>query len=306
LRAERPDGAEIIALARALESSRPGGDRLFDDPLSLGLLSPATKLLFQLVRLPLIGTPMLRITDALAPGVRGFIVGRTRYIDDALSAALGDGNDQIVILGAGYDSRPYRIPGIESTRVFELDLPRLQVEKRRRVCRLLEKLPEHVAFVPIDFESQELAEVLPSAGFREGHPAFFICEGVTEHISAEATDRIFRYVASAATSERRIVFTYLDRRLLDGSGHFPGTRMHIAHSGFSLRSFAVDPKQLRPHLSQRGLELIDDVAGAEFAERYFEPSGRRLRANEFHRTALARVLRATASSTMRRTPRPPR
>jgi methyltransferase (TIGR00027 family) len=291
LKAERPDGAEIMILVRALESSRPDADRLFEDRLASGLLSPATRLLLQLLRLPLVGTSLLGIAEALAPGVRGFIVGRTRYIDDALVAALGEGLDQVVIFGAGYDSRAYRIPGIESTRVFELDLPRPQAEKRKRISRLLGKAPGHVAFVPIDFESQDLAEALTHAGFREGRRTFFVLEGVTEHVSAEASDGIFRYAARSATPGSGIAFTYLDRRLLDGSRHFPGTRWHVSWSGFSLRSFAPDPKQLRAHLSRRGLELIEDVAGAEFTERYFAPSRRRLRVNEFHRTTLARVLR---------------
>jgi methyltransferase (TIGR00027 family) len=290
LKVERSGGgAQAMVLSRALESSRPRADRLFEDRLARGLLRPPARLLFHLIRMPLIGASMLRLSDVLAPGVRGFTVGRTRYIDDALAAALGEGLDQVVILGAGYDSRAHRIPGIASTRVFELDLPHIHADKRERVSRLLDKAPDHVAFVPIDFETQKLAEVLQSAGFRQGRRTFFVCEGVTEHISAEATDRIFRYVASAAISESRIAFTYLDRRLLDGSRRFPGTRMHVSHSGFSLRSLALDPRRLRPYLSERGLELIEDVAGAEFAERYFEPSGRRLRANEFHRTALARI-----------------
>jgi len=291
-KAEHPGGgAEAMVLSRALESSRPDADRLFEDRLARGLLSPATRLLFHLARLPLLGTALLGVADILAPGVRGFTIGRTRYIDDALVAALEEGFDQVVILGAGYDSRAYRIPGIESTRVFELDLPQIQAEKRKRLSCLLERAPGHVVSVPIDLESQKLAEVLPGAGFREGHRAFFVCEGVTEHVSAEAADGIFRYAASSAAPGSPIAFTYLDRGLLDGTKLFPGTRFHVSHGGFSLRSFALDPKRLAPYLSERGLELIEDVAGAEFAERYFEPSRRRLRANDFHRTALARVVR---------------
>jgi methyltransferase (TIGR00027 family) len=241
-----------------------------------------------------LGALLLGIADRLAPGVRGFTVGRTRYIDDALVAALGEGIDQVVILGAGYDSRPYRIPGIESTRVFELDLPCSQAQKRKRLHRLLEKVPDHVAFVPLDLESQKLAEILPSSGFREGRRTFYICEGVTEHLSARAVDSIFRYVASAAEQESNIAFTYMVRGLLDGTKHFPGTRIYVAYGGFSTRRFALNPEQLRGYLLKRGLELIEDMAGADFAERYFRPLRRRLRANEFHRTALARVLRPTA------------
>jgi len=81
-----------MALARALESSRPDADRLFEDRLARGLLSPATRILFHLVRLPLVGASMLGIGDALAPGVRGFTIGRTRYIDDALAAPLERGS----------------------------------------------------------------------------------------------------------------------------------------------------------------------------------------------------------------------
>lgn len=283
-----------MALARALESSRSEADRVFDDRLARSFLGPAARLLFHLGRMPLLGTLLLEIPDGLAPGVRGFTVGRTRYIDDALVAALREEIDQVVILGAGYDSRAYRIPGIESTRVFELDLPETQTQKRKRVHRLLEKVPDHVTFVALDLESQELAEILPSSGFREGRRTFFICEGLTEHISAGAVDRIFRYVADATKQESKIAFTYLVRGLLDGTKHFPGTRAHLAYSGFSTRAFALNPEDLRVYLSERGLELIEDVAGAEFAERYFRPLRRRLRANEFHRTALARVLRGVS------------
>jgi methyltransferase (TIGR00027 family) len=282
-----------MALARALESSRPDADRLFEDRLARSWLRPGTRLLFHLVRLPLLGSSLLRICDRLAPGVRGFTVGRTRYIDDAVVTALEEGLDQVVMIGAGYDSRAYRIPGIEVTRVFELDLPGIQAEKRKRVARLLGEAPEHVTFVPIDLESQQLGDILPSAGFREGHRTFFVCEGLTEHVSEAAVDAVFRYVVSAATPESGIAFTYLDRRLLDGT--FPGMRRYVAYSGFSARNFFSDPERLRGYLSQRGLELVEDVAGAYFAERYFEPSRRRLRANEFHRTALARVRRPTAA-----------
>jgi methyltransferase (TIGR00027 family) len=237
----------------------------------------------------LLGALLLALTDRLAPGVRGFTVARTRYIDDALVAALEEGLDQVVVLGAGYDSRAYRIPGIEAIRVFELDLPFTQARKREQLDQWLERAPDHVSFVPFDFEARMLGEVLPAAGFLPEGRTFFIFEGVSEEISAEAVDRVFRYVASQARAESKIAFTYLVRGLLDGSRHFPGTKVHVRYGGFSLRNFTLNPEELPEYLSRRGLELVEDVAAAEFAERYFEPSERRLRANEFHRTALARV-----------------
>jgi methyltransferase (TIGR00027 family) len=252
-------------------------------------LGRKTRFLFRLVRLPLLGSSLLGVSDRLAPGVRGFILGRTRYIDDALIAALGEGIDQVVILGAGYDSRAYRLPGIESSRVFELDLPCTQAQKRRCMERLLDGLPDHVTLVPLDLESRTLSENLSRSGFKEGCRSFFVCEGLTEELSPAAVDGVFRYVAGTARQGSMIAFTYLVRGLLDGSKNFPGTRFHVRYSGFSIRHFTINPEELPAYLSRRGLELVGDVAGADFAEWYFTPTRRRVRTNEFHRTALARV-----------------
>ena len=57
------------------------------------------------------------------PGPRPSAVARTKVLDDALVAAIADGIEQLVILGAGYDSRAYRLQGCARLRVCEF--PRL-------------------------------------------------------------------------------------------------------------------------------------------------------------------------------------
>lgn len=292
MKAGRPSSsAEAVALARALESSRSEGDRLFQDALAQSALSRSRWGLFQLLRSPVLGPLLLDLTDRLAPGVRGFPVARTRYIDDALIASLREGIDQVVILGAGYDSRAYRIAGIERARVFEVDHPDTQARKRALIDRILGRAPKHVCFVPIDFNRQGLGEALLMAGCSESRRAFFIWEGVTEYLSERAVDATLRYVADATEGDSRIVFTYMDRGVLSGTKHFPGASALVASSrlGSEPYTFGLEPSTLRRYLSERGFELIEDVAGAEFETRYFKPLGRRLRANEFQRTALARV-----------------
>ncbi len=225
-------------------------------------------------------------------------MARTRYIDDALIEALRDGLDQVVILGAGFDSRAYRIAGVERTRVFEVDHPDTQARKRACLGRILGEIPAHVHFVPIDFNRQTLGDAMSAAGFQESRRTFFILEGVTEYLTARAVDRMFRYIASAAKRESKVAFTYIHRGVLDGTHQFPGARALIACNrlGREPYSFGLDPSELSAYLIDRGFQLIEDVAGAEFEARYFEPLGRRLRANDFQRTAVASILSQSAEN----------
>jgi methyltransferase (TIGR00027 family) len=63
------------------------------------------------------------IVEAFVPGLIGDLYCRTLYIDEALGKALRARLKQVVILGAGFDARAYRIRGLERAQVFELDLP---------------------------------------------------------------------------------------------------------------------------------------------------------------------------------------
>ena len=106
---------------------------------------------------------------------------RTRHIDEVVEDSLNAGISQIVNLGAGLDSRAYRIDAAYG-RVFELDLPATQEYKKKRVREILGSLPGHVTYAPIDFAKQELAMVPDSAGFDRKARSLFIWEGVTMYI----------------------------------------------------------------------------------------------------------------------------
>src|SRR5215510_9946060 len=116
--------AELVALYRAIESSRPATTRLFEDPLASAFLGRRFRWALGVSRLPGLGAAMpWSLVDGHWAGPRGTVAVRTRYIDDALQHALGRGVDQVVILVAVVDSRAYRIPAIERALVLELDHP---------------------------------------------------------------------------------------------------------------------------------------------------------------------------------------
>jgi methyltransferase (TIGR00027 family) len=119
--------AMAVTLWRARESTRPAASRLFTDDLAPWFLDRRFRSALQLSRLPLVREIVpWSLIDGHWSGSRGTVAVRTRYIDDALTAALRSGVEQVVILGAGFDSRAYRVPGIAWTRVFEVDHPATQ------------------------------------------------------------------------------------------------------------------------------------------------------------------------------------
>ena len=281
--------AGATTLWRARESARPSGRRLFDDPLADAFLDWRLRWAVRLSRLPLVGAAMpWTLIDGHWAGSRGTVVARTRYIDDVLRDALRQGAEQVVILGAGFDSRAYRIPGIDRVRVFEVDLPVTQASKRSLVLRRLGALPPHVTLIPADLTAPGLDAVMGGAGFRAEAVTFFICEGVTHYLSARAVDALFAHVARAAAGSR-MVFTYIHRAILDGEPAFAGAGRTLAtvRGSGEPYTFGFDPVELPRYVTERGLVLMEDVGAAEYRERYLAPVGRGHEPlSEFQRAAL--------------------
>jgi methyltransferase (TIGR00027 family) len=281
--------AQYVALFRALESARPAGRRLFEDPLARECLDGRLRTLAELARVPGMGRVVPALVDRRSPGSRLAVVVRTRFIDDALAAALAGGLDQVVLLGAGFDSRAHRVAGIERTRVFEVDHPDTQAAKRERVRRRLGEQPAHVSYVRVDFDRQDVGTQLAGAGFQPGARTFFVLEGVISYLTADAVDATFRFVAAAGGPGSEIAFTYLHRGVIDGSHRPPGSRQaeaRVSTAGEPWR-FGFDPDELPGYVSARGLELLEDVSPAEAAPRYVPASQHRTAA--FYRLARARI-----------------
>jgi methyltransferase (TIGR00027 family) len=283
--------AEYMALFRALETSRgPAGERLFDDPWARHFLGRRLAPLAHAARVPWLRRLATAAIDRRWPGARASGVARTRLIDDVLRSALLRGVEQVVLLGAGFDSRPYRLDGIDRARVFEVDQPGTLARKTRRLRRRLSRLPSHVAFVAVDFGRQDLGEALRSAGFRPEAPSIFIWEGVTNYLTREAVESTLRMVAGTAAGTW-LLFTYVHRRVLDGDWEGAGTAALAA----TLRrvgepwTFGLDPAEVRSFLGAHGLALLEDVGSVEYRRRYLGSHGPHLDGYEFYRLALAQV-----------------
>jgi methyltransferase (TIGR00027 family) len=202
-------------LMRAIENLMPEDKRLFADPWSEKFLPPSWKIWLLLLRLPGMLNFLMKVRERATPGVVGGFISRTRYIDDAVIAAVAEEFDAIVNLGAGMDTRAFRIQGTEDMRYFEMDLPELIEMKKKYIEKNTAGLPENLSLVPVDFDTQDIGEELQKAGYSPSSRTLFIWEGVTQYITREAIDAVLEYVARSAAGSR-IVFTYVLQSFLDG------------------------------------------------------------------------------------------
>lgn len=289
---ERPSQtAEVMALFRALESTRPARERLFTDPLARRFLRVWGRALVEIARVPAAHRLIARIIDQRWPGARTSAVARTRLIDEALAAAIRDGVGQVLLLGAGFDSRAHRLPGIERVRVFEVDQAATQAEKIRRVKRAVPAPVEHVHYIPVDFRRETLSSALRANGFDRTERTFVVWEGVTNYLSEIGVDATFRAVAESVGAGSQILFTYVHAGLLDGSAAFVGggEMLQRVREAGEPWTFGFDPQQLAPFLSARGLTLVEDLSADEYRERYFGRAARQMSGYSFYRAALARI-----------------
>jgi methyltransferase (TIGR00027 family) len=280
--------AEYMALFRALETARRPESRLFDDPWARHFLGRRLCPLAHAARLPCLRRLATAAIDRRWPGARASGVARTRLIDDVVRSALARGVGQVVLLGAGFDSRAYRLDGIERARVFEVDRPATLDAKTRRLRRRLGPLPAHVAFVAVDFDADDVGRALQAAGFRDDLPSLFVWEGVTNYLTEPAVAATLRMVGSTAPGTW-ILFTYVHRRALAPDWKGTLTVAATLRRAGEPWTFGLEPAELRGFLGAHGLMLLEDVGSVEYRRRYLGARGPHLRGYEFYRLALAQV-----------------
>lgn len=161
------------------------------------------------------------LKNKVAPGMYEFMIVRTAYFDQVVAEALRENIPQIVILGAGYDSRACRFKDqIQDTNIFELDALPTQQRKRDILRQAGIPLPKQLVFVPINFNTDDLEQVLVQAGFHPDEQTLFIWEGVTYYLSLEVVDGMLKSIRSISPAGSSLCFDYaaLSRGALDEAG----------------------------------------------------------------------------------------
>jgi methyltransferase (TIGR00027 family) len=276
-----------MALFRAVESVEPPKRRLFEDPLAVSFLSGPLKALAQIARLPLIGKIVRVFLDVGWPYTRSSGVIRTRLIDDMIRESLRGATTQLVLLGAGFDSRAYRLKEAAGTVVFEVDHPATQAAKRARLGPTLGHPPQNVRFIEVDFERDNAETRLKEAGFDDQIPSIVLWEGVVSYLTESAVKANLGLLGRLLAPNSRLIFTYVHKSALDGSENFRGSRRWkwwVRRSGEPF-IFGFDPATLASTAQYYGFELQSDMSTAEAAKMYFDANGRRESGSELYHVA---------------------
>lgn len=269
MRDERPSlTAAWVAAMRGAGAFLPASLRLVDDPYGLRFAGRLRA---------------LREDEPLATGVRVtarvWLRGklresivlqqlRTRFIDEDVEAFAASGGRQLVLLGAGFDCRAWRLRALAGATVFEVDHPATQAKKRALMDR--EPPSARVVFVPWDFEREPLDRLRARLGL-DGHDAraatMTISEGVLPYLTDEAIEATFAAVAHYSAPGSLFTFTYFDRALLtERATDARGVRLAVRLMGEPFRH-GFDPAALPSWLEQRGFTLARDETASALAAR---------------------------------------
>ena len=240
LGARRDDAAK--ALMQVVPGVPPLGVRLVTGPARLA--HRLTGYVPRMFRYPYHGTP---------PSLLDEVAARTSFFDAALAPHL-DAGDPLVVLGAGFDTRAYRLPSASPVQCFEVDTAETQAVKRTMLWRAHVDA-SRVRFVSADFERDDWLERLVDAGFDRGRPAAFLWEGVTMYLERSAVLDTLRKIASCAAGSS-VVFDYFSSvPLTSRSLYMRYARAATRYVGEPLK-FGVDAT---PPIERRIAELLEGV-----------------------------------------------
>ena len=207
MKAERPSRtAHFVALGRAVADIGLSHVPDFRDPTARVFLSEkGEQSLAKIAHAARAEKPGIRVE--MARGMGDLMALRTSAIDAAVRDALAGGATQLVILGAGYDGRAWRMPELAGVHVFEIDHPATQGDKRTRLSEL-PPTTAVVSFVSIDFERESLASVLERAGHNRSSPTCWIWEGVVMYLTRDAMRATLADIAGRSAPGSTLIVNY--------------------------------------------------------------------------------------------------
>jgi methyltransferase (TIGR00027 family) len=229
----------------------------------------------------------ITVTERRIHGGWANFLCRKRYIDDQLVSAIARSIDAVVILGAGYDTRAYRLPELAGIPVCEVDLPGNIARKAAAVRRCFGRVPSSVRLLAVDFETDDLGERLRREGFGSDKRIFYVWEGVTPYLTESAVRKTMDDLADAAPGSG-LVFTFIRKDFLDGEAMYQARGIYEeVVVKRDLWHFGLHPGSVTRFLAEYGWREVEQVGPSEYAARYLTPAGRDEPVSELERAVYA-------------------
>ncbi len=253
--------AVYVAAARAVGAKDPDPQLRNPDDLAIKFLGPRERAVLAELHMDALDLDfdgaMKRLGADLPVAVLAY---RTKVFDAALLDAVQKGARQVVVLGAGFDSRAYRFQAqLGNVRVLEVDYGPTQAYKKQRLSEILDVIPPNVSFVPMDFTKDDLLEQLRKAGYSEQQKTFFLWEGVTYYLSEGAVKDTLRFVRDHSSPGSRIAFDYFG-----ASNRAVNNPRSLYASWGEPVLFGFPNDSARESVRQEGLGVLSDTQGLEY------------------------------------------
>lgn len=201
------------------------------------------------------------IKKLIPEGLYEYVIARTRWFDALFMTALDEDIPQIVMLGAGYDSRPYRFEEqIRTTLIYELDAPATSHNKQDILRQNNVTSHKNIRYVPVDFEQHHWMDSLCNAGYKPELRTVFIWEGVTFYLSPDTVDAMLQLLKQYSAVGSLLCFDY---QTVDGSQGLIDTGL----KNEAIR-FAIPAGTTVDYLEKFGYTVREQVDSEEMCRRY--------------------------------------
>jgi len=257
----------MTCLCRAFSSLESNPHYQSDDHIAVKILPGTIRVL---IHIPLFRKCFLRLF--VPAGVYEYVIARTRYIDAVFEKALAERFGQILLFGAGYDTRALRFQAKAlHTRIFELDAPHTQQAKIKQLSKRNLSLPSNLVFIAVDFDRESLTRRLDMAGFEKNPRSLFVLEGLVMYLEPESVQATFHTIREYTGTGSRIVFDYVRASVLRHENTLYGETeliKSVSNAGEKWR-FGIEPVEIASFIADPGFYISDHKCAQELEATYF-------------------------------------
>jgi len=259
--------AQMTCMSRAISFFETNSWYKSDDYVSVRLLPNLMRFLIRFASFRGL------ISRKIAPkGIYEYVIARTKYIDTVFRQALSRQFDQILVLGAGFDTRALRFHHeAGTTRMFELDVPITQNAKINQYHKRGPVVPPNLTFISTDFDKESLSTKLEEAGFKKDKRSLFILEGLLMYLQLESVDNLFQTIHAFSGTGSEFVFDSVYASVLRRENLFFGEEdivKTVSKAGEKWQ-FGVERDRIEDFLRTRGFALSEYLDANALGQRYF-------------------------------------
>jgi methyltransferase (TIGR00027 family) len=222
----------------------------------------------------LLKNKLLNLKGSYSPkGIYEYVIARTKYIDHIFKTAVENGTEQILILGAGYDSRGIRfLSANPNTRVYELDTPGVQNGKAKQLAKRGIHKPENNIYIPIDFLREDIRGKLLESDYSFGNRTLFILEGLIMYLSAESVNQLFDMFRECSAGGSLVLFDYVYGSVLRKENRYygEGDIFNTVVKADEKWTFGIEEGTISQFLKEHEFDLVEELDTSSIEERYFK------------------------------------